>query len=104
MACVSLPGTVPCPPAMNRKRRPSGRKVAQRWVVSCRSRLSAVTGSATPPPAGTRWIGSSVEGEKRMRPSSFQLPLRPLEASQRVSAGEPARSIFFSLPPAKKAM
>jgi len=41
------------------------------------------------------------EGSNTITPAAFQVPPRPLGASQSVIGGPPAASIFFSLLPAK---
>src|SRR6185436_1480562 len=60
--------------------------------------------STFPPAEETRTIGSFGAVEKIRVPSWLQEPLLPSAASHSVTAGEPARSTFFSFPSAKKAM
>ena len=69
-------------------------------MVSPDADTSAV---ALPPAAGTRNRPCPLTANT-ISPFLLQVPPRPAPASQRVNAGPPARSIFFSLPSAKNAM
>src|SRR5438105_10168397 len=52
----------------------------------------------SPPSEETRWRASRIEGENRITPSRFQVPPRPVWASQRTCGGPPDASILLSLP------
>src|ERR1043165_6085137 len=81
----------------------SGRKVAQRCVVSTAA-SSFVTGAAAPPEALILKIGLCHVGEKMIVPSLLHDPGRPPAASQSDTGTPPVRSTFFSLSSAKNAM
>ena len=66
--------------------------------------IRVVTGAGAPPAAETRNRPLVTVGANTMVPSRFQVPPTPMIASQRVTGGPPATSIFFSLPRAKKPM
>ena len=57
-------------------------------------------GTAVPPAAETRWIGSLAWPSKRMTPSELHVPSEPVGASQIFCGGPPVTSTFFNLPSA----
>ena len=74
-----------------RKRSPSGRISGNRWDVSPPFVSSVVTATAVPPAAGTRKIGSVVEGVKRIVPSRVHAPPRPTPPGRAPGAGRRSR-------------
>ena len=61
-----------------------------------------VTGSGVPPAAGIRISGPLQICWNTIVPSAFQVPPRPLFASQSGTTGPPRASILLSFPPVKK--
>src|SRR6266850_7720359 len=90
--------------AKKRKCRPSGRNTGQRWLDSERDESSLVISTGSPPEADKRNIPLNTLGEKRIVPSAFQAPPRPLGASASTSTNPPERSAFLSFPFAKNPM
>ena len=68
-----------------------------------RDSLRRVVSLGSPPEAGTRKRALKDCFAKRMTPSAFQDPPRPLSASQTVRARPPEIGTHLSLCPAKKA-
>src|SRR5207253_7139387 len=62
------------------------------------------TGIGVPPADDTFEIGEKMSGVKRIVPSAFHVPPRPLAASQTTSTEPPSLAIFFNFPSAKKPM
>src|SRR5437016_9277969 len=88
--------------AVNKKRRPSGRKLGQRCEFSCRAVSRAVSGCGVPPRADTRINGALLVGLNTISPEGLQAAPRPCAVSQIFCGGPPAIAIFLSLPWAKK--
>src|SRR2546428_9089174 len=89
------------PRRRERKLWPSGRKQGQRTLSSRRDSSSFVTPLGVPPAADICCSAPALSGAKTITPSRFQAPPRAKGASQSVSAGPPAASIFLSFPSAK---
>src|SRR6267378_2851282 len=92
---------VPLLATPKRARSICGRNTGQRWLDSKRDASSLVISMGVPPEDDNRYIPVNTLGEKRIVPSAFQVPPRPLGASPNTCTSPPERSAFLSFPLAK---
>src|ERR1700682_3360757 len=90
--------------AKYRKCFPSGRNTGQRWLAWKRDLSGLVSSTGEPPAEDTRYNPWRASPVNRTTPSWFQVPPRPLGASQITWACPPDACTFLSLPSAKKPM